>query len=419
MGGRRVIRVRPAGEESAAALENLVAAHGRRRADRARGRQPHAALGLRALAETEACLAALPCYMDNEAALEGLVESAARARRAAASSRMRWTGSSSGWAAIAARPAARSTSCCSTRQATAARPSRWTTPSPCWATAPAIGIDDVIAATFDGELRGARSRARPRVRRGRQPGAARARRCSAMPTSSTWWRATPPRAATSKRAMFKARGLPRGGPVRQRFERHVRAWPLRRLSDAVQALLEGRTGVQDRPGYPDEAITRRDFASRLAQVGIARRGSAVGSSCRPPVLSGMAACCGQDQEGEALLDVEPHALAVVVEVADREILADRQLEIAAAQRDHQAAVEARRPHDLAVDQALDVAQDRIAAVGARGEILVELLVQHHGERAFDAVVAQLGEGGATPRRDSRRGWCRAAPPRWPAPGRCR
>ena len=30
--------------------------------------------GLRTLAETEACLAALPCYMDNEAALEGLVE---------------------------------------------------------------------------------------------------------------------------------------------------------------------------------------------------------------------------------------------------------------------------------------------------------------------------------------------------------
>ncbi len=34
---------------------------------------------LRTLAETEPTLAALPCYMDNEAALEGLVESSARA----------------------------------------------------------------------------------------------------------------------------------------------------------------------------------------------------------------------------------------------------------------------------------------------------------------------------------------------------
>jgi DNA polymerase-3 subunit delta len=35
---------------------------------------------LRTLAESEAALAALPCYPDTEAALEGLVESAARAQ---------------------------------------------------------------------------------------------------------------------------------------------------------------------------------------------------------------------------------------------------------------------------------------------------------------------------------------------------
>ena len=79
----------------------------------------------------------------------------------------------------------------------------------------------------------------------------------------------------------------------------------------------------------------------------------------------------------------------MLEIADRKILADRQLEVAAAQRDHQATVEARRPDDVAVDQALDVAQDRIAAVGARGEILVELFAQHDGERTFDTFVAQL------------------------------
>ena len=61
-------------------------------------------------------------------------------------------------------------------------------------------------------------------------------------------------------------------------------------------------------------------------------------------------------EGEALLDVEPHALGIVVEIADREILADRQLEIAAAHRQiTTAAIEPGRPDDGAVDQPLDVA----------------------------------------------------------------
>src|SRR5471030_637520 len=52
---------------------------------------------------------------------------------------------------------------------------------------------------------------------------------------------------------------------------------------------------------------------------------------------------GQDQEGEALLDIEPHARGIVLEVADREILADRELEITAARGDHQTSLDARRP----------------------------------------------------------------------------
>src|SRR5258708_6320621 len=80
LGGRRVIRVRPAGEESVAALENLAAAPAGDALVVIEGGNLTPRSGLRALAETEACLAALPCYMDNEAAIEGLVESAARAR---------------------------------------------------------------------------------------------------------------------------------------------------------------------------------------------------------------------------------------------------------------------------------------------------------------------------------------------------
>ena len=57
-------------------------------------------------------------------------------------------------------------------------------------------------------------------------------------------------------AMFKARGLPRGGPVRQRFERHLRAWPLGRLSSALQVILRAEQECKS-TGYPDEAIARR------------------------------------------------------------------------------------------------------------------------------------------------------------------
>src|SRR5919197_476786 len=80
MGGRRVIRVRPAGEETTTALENLVEAAAGDALIVVEGGNLTPRSGLRTLAETEACLAALPCYMDNEAALEGLVESAARAQ---------------------------------------------------------------------------------------------------------------------------------------------------------------------------------------------------------------------------------------------------------------------------------------------------------------------------------------------------
>src|SRR6478736_3998693 len=77
MGGRRVIRVRPAGEESVAALENLVEASAGDALIVLEGGNLTPRSGLRTLAETEACLAALPCYADSEEDLERLVERAA------------------------------------------------------------------------------------------------------------------------------------------------------------------------------------------------------------------------------------------------------------------------------------------------------------------------------------------------------
>jgi DNA polymerase-3 subunit delta len=57
-------------------------------------------------------------------------------------------------------------------------------------------------------------------------------------------------------AMFKARGLPRGGPVRQRFEQHLRSWPLPRLSAALTRILDAELECKS-TDMPDEAIARR------------------------------------------------------------------------------------------------------------------------------------------------------------------
>ena len=65
-------------------------------------------------------------------------------------------------------------------------------------------------------------------------------------------------------AIFKARGLPRGGPVRQRFERHARAWALPRLSQAVSRILDAELECKS-TGMPDEAIARR-LCLALAQA---------------------------------------------------------------------------------------------------------------------------------------------------------
>jgi DNA polymerase-3 subunit delta len=119
----------------------------------------------------------------------------------------------------------------------------------------AIGIDNVIAATFDGELV-ALDRALDRVfAEGGNP----VQLVRALQRHADQLHLVAGHAAKDgnlEGAMFKARGLPRGGPVRQRFERHLRAWPLRRLGDALQAILKAEQDCKS-TGYPDEAIARR------------------------------------------------------------------------------------------------------------------------------------------------------------------
>jgi DNA polymerase-3 subunit delta len=254
MGGRRVIRVRPAGEESAAALENLAAAAAGDALIVIEGGNLTPRSALRALAETEDCLAALPCYMDNEAALEGLVESAARARGFGVDAdALDWIVERLG----GDRGQSRSEvdKLLLYKEGDGSKTVALGDAIAVLGDTAAIGIDNVIAATFDGELI-ALDRALDRVfAEGGNP----VQLVRALQRHADQLHLVAGHVAKGgnlEAAMFKARGLPRGGPVRQRFERHVRAWPLRRLSDALQAILKAELDCKS-TGYPDEAIARR------------------------------------------------------------------------------------------------------------------------------------------------------------------
>lgn len=254
MGGRRVVRVRPAGEESAEALENLVAAPAGDALIVLEGGSLTPRSALRTLAETEPTLAAMPCYMDSAEALEGLVESSARAQGLNVDAdALDWIVERLG----GDRGQTRS-EIDKLLLYKAGDDSKTVTIDDAMAVlgdTASIGIDNVIAATFDGEM-AALDRALDRVfaEGGNPVQLVRSLQRHADQLHLVSGHAA--RGGNLEGAMFKARGLPRGGPVRQRFERHLRGWPLARLSAALTRILEAEMECKS-TGLPDEAIARR------------------------------------------------------------------------------------------------------------------------------------------------------------------
>ena len=253
MGGRRVIRVRPAGDEVAKAVENLVEVSAGDALIVIEGGNLTPRSTLRTLAETEACLAAMPCYMDNNQALAGLVESAARAENMSVNpDALDWIVERIG----GDRGQTRSEidKLILYKQSDSDRTITQDDAQAVLGDTSALGMDDVIAATFDGN-RVNLDRALDRVfaEGGHPVQLVRAVQRYADQLNVV---AANARGGNFESAMFKARGLPRGGPVRQRFERHLRAWPLGRLSSALQVILRAEQECKS-TGYPDEAIARR------------------------------------------------------------------------------------------------------------------------------------------------------------------
>ena len=262
MGGRRVIRVRPAGEETAAALENLVAAPAGDALIVIEGGNLTPRSSLRTLAETEPTLAAMPCYMDSEGELERLVEAAAKSHGLSVDpDALEWIVERLGGDRGQTRSELDKLMLYKSGDET-----KTVTLDDALAVlgdTAAIGIDDVIGATFDGNLT-ALDRALDRVfAEGGNP----VQLVRAVQRHVDQLHMVAGHGAAGgnmEAAMFKARGLPRGGPVRQRFERHVRSWPLPRLSAAVTRVLEAEMECKS-TGLPDEAIARR-LCLALARV---------------------------------------------------------------------------------------------------------------------------------------------------------
>ena len=262
MGGRRVIRVRPAGEESVAALENLVEAVAGDALIIVEAGNLTPRSGLRALAETETSLAALPCYMDNEAALEGLVESGARAQGLSVDPEaLDWIVQRLGGDRGQTR--GEIDKLLLYKGSDAGKSITLEDAMAVLGDTASIGIDDVIAATFDGEVV-ALDRALDRVfAEGGNP----VQLVRSLQRHADQLHLVSGHVAKGlnlEGALFKARGLPRGGPVRQRFERHLRTWPLPRLNAAVSTILDAEIDCK-RTGLPHEAIARR-LCLRLSQA---------------------------------------------------------------------------------------------------------------------------------------------------------
>jgi DNA polymerase III subunit delta len=253
MGGRRVIRVRPAGEESAAALENLVAAGAGDALIILEAGNLTPRSSLRALAETEPGLAALPCYADTEEDLERLVEGAARTEGfAVEDDALTWIIGRLG----GDRGQSRSEidKLLLYKADDPDKTIRLADAAAVLGDTSAMDIDDVVGAAFDGDLK-TLDRALDRVfaEGGNAVQLVRALQRHADQLHLVSGHA---KGSNFESAMFKARGLPRGGPVRRRFESHLRRWPLPRLGLALSRILEAELECKT-TGFPDQTIARR------------------------------------------------------------------------------------------------------------------------------------------------------------------
>ena len=71
---------------------------------------------------------------------------------------------------------------------------------------------------------------------------------------------------------------------------------------------------------------------------------------------------GEVEESKRFLQIKANVSVSVTQVADRGVLADVKIEVPAARRDDEGAVNGGRPDDFPFEQAFDVFENRIAVI---------------------------------------------------------
>ena len=98
---------------------------------------------------------------------------------------------------------------------------------------------------------------------------------------------------------------------------------------------------------------------------------------------------GQHLEGKGLLQVKFDHRAGMTEIADRDVLADIQFEISAAGREHEPALDGRRPDNSAIDFTFDMMEDRKSVIASATGCGVSIRAEHKGIRSIDTGKTQL------------------------------
>src|ERR1700685_955726 len=99
--------------------------------------------------------------------------------------------------------------------------------------------------------------------------------------------------------------------------------------------------------------------------------------------------CGEQKKRECLLKIQADSGVGVAEIADRDVLADVQVEVAATSRQHESAGDGGRPDDFVLDQPLAVFQHGISVVTVSGEWVLGIGTEQHGVGAMAADKPQL------------------------------
>src|SRR5215510_6114852 len=106
-----------------------------------------------------------------------------------------------------------------------------------------------------------------------------------------------------------------------------------------------------------------------------------------PLTSGRLLVCGrcqrdgrlgrEQQERQRLLEVETHDAVGVTQIADRDVLPDVQIEIAASRGEHEGTGDGRGPDDLVLDEFSDMLQHGIPVVTGLSEGRISIGAEQH------------------------------------------